>query len=71
MQFKQNNTWLLYSKHQNSGFTKTRMFSFTDSEAKTAIRMQTKWTEGGIKFIHELLKKVENEKSSRILILVK
>jgi hypothetical protein len=47
------------------------MFSFTDSEAKTAIRMQTKWTEGGIKFIHELLKKVENEKSSRILILVK
>lgn len=56
VQYKQNGTWLLYSKHQNKGYTKTKTHSFTDTSGQTQTSMQTVWTEKGRLFIHSLLK---------------
>lgn len=47
IQYKFNNTWLLYKKYQNKGYTKTE-------ETETDIR--TYWTPKGRIFIYELLK---------------
>lgn len=56
VQYKHRGTWLLYSKYQNKGYTKTETHSFTNSKGETQTSMQTVWTEKGRKFIHELLK---------------
>lgn len=62
VQYKQDGTWLLYSKHQNKGFTKTKTHSYTDTSGKTHTSMQTVWTEKGRLFIHDLIK--DNEKTA-------
>ncbi|WP_410493400.1 phage antirepressor KilAC domain-containing protein [Chryseobacterium sp. 7] len=60
VQYKQNGTWLLYSKHQNKGYTKTKTHSYTDTSGSTKTSMQTVWTEKGRLFIHDIIK--DNEK---------
>lgn len=55
VQYKQNGSWLLYHKHQNKGYTKTKTHSFTDSLGNVQTSMQTVWTELGRKFIHGLI----------------
>ena len=55
VQYKQSNTWLLYSKYQNKGFTKTKTHTFTDSHGNTQTAMNTVWTEKGRLFIHDNL----------------
>lgn len=55
VQYKQNDTWLLYSKYQGKGYTKTKTYTFQDSDNHTRTSMQTVWTEKGRLFIHELL----------------
>lgn len=57
VQYKQNDTWLLYSKYQDRGFTKTKTFTFQDPDNVTRTSMQTVWTEKGRLFIHKALKK--------------
>jgi anti-repressor protein len=53
VQYRQNGQWLLYSKYQNRGFTKSR----TIMDATDTARMHTRWTQKGRLFIHELLAK--------------
>ena len=55
IQYCQNNTWVLTAKHQNEGYTKTKTYTFPDSNGATKTSMQTVWTEKGRKFIHEVL----------------
>lgn len=57
IQYKHRGTWLLYSKYQNKGYTKTETHTYTNSKGETQTSMQTVWTEIGRKFIHSLLKK--------------
>jgi phage antirepressor YoqD-like protein len=56
VQYKQNDTWVLYFKYQNLGYTKTTTSTYTDSTGQTRTSMLTVWTEKGRKFIHDMLK---------------
>ena len=56
IQYKQSGTWLLYSKYQNKGYTKTKTHSFTDNHGKIQTSMATVWTESGRLFIHDNLR---------------
>lgn len=55
IQYKQNSVWILYEKHQNKGYTKTKTFMYTDGNGNQKTSMQTVWTETGRKFIHDLI----------------
>ncbi|MBD5854858.1 phage antirepressor KilAC domain-containing protein [Lactococcus lactis] len=52
VQYKQGDTWLLYAKHQDKGYTQTHTHVI-DSEKS---RVSTKWTQKGRLFIYDLLK---------------
>jgi phage antirepressor YoqD-like protein len=56
VQYKQNDTWVLYSKYHNLGYTKTTTATYTDSQGITKTSLLTVWTEKGRVFIHEMLK---------------
>lgn len=55
--YKSNNTWVLYSKYQNKGYTKTKTYTYTDSVGEGNSTISLQWTQAGRKFIHELIKK--------------
>lgn len=52
IQFKQGDTWLLYQKHADKGYTQSTTHVIDDEKS----RMLTKWTQIGRLFIYELLK---------------
>ena len=52
VQFKQGDTWLLYAKYQDKGYTQTATHALDDEHSK----VYTKWTQKGRLFIYELLK---------------
>ncbi|WP_454980042.1 phage regulatory protein/antirepressor Ant [Capnocytophaga haemolytica] len=56
VQFNQSGTWVLYSQHQDKGYTKTITRTFVSNEGKEHTSMLTVWTEKGRLFIHNLLK---------------
>jgi phage antirepressor YoqD-like protein len=60
IQFKQNDTWVLYQKYQSLGYTKTTTSTYTDSQGITRTSMLTVWTEKGRFMIHELLKEKQS-----------
>lgn len=51
VQYKQGRVWLLYTKYQTEGYTKT----FTENNKRTQYTF-TKWTQKGRLFLYELLK---------------
>ena len=51
VQYKVSGQWLLYAKHADKGYTKSQ--SYVDSTDTT--RMNTKWTQKGRLFIHQIL----------------
>lgn len=55
VQYKQNEQWLLYSKHQNMGYTKSTTLDILHNSGERSVRMNTRWTQKGRLFIHELL----------------
>jgi len=55
IQYKVNNQWLLYSKHQNKGYTKSQTVDVTHSDGSRLVKMNTRWTQKGRLFIHEIL----------------
>ncbi|MEB4814601.1 DNA-binding protein [Bacillus thuringiensis] len=57
VQYKVNNQWLLYSKHQNKGYTKSQTVDVTHSDGSQSIKMNTRWTQKGRLFIHDILTK--------------
>ena len=56
VQYLQNGQWLLYSKYQGKGYTKTHTHPFVRSDGSMGTAMQTVWTEAGRLFIHSLFK---------------
>lgn len=54
VQYKQGETWLLYSKYQNQGYTHTEMKLW---EGSSKMKPNTKWTQKGHIFIYDFLKK--------------
>lgn len=52
IQFKQGDTWLLYQKYADKGYTQSTTHVIDDEKS----RMLTKWTQKGRLFIYELLK---------------
>ena len=55
VQYKQNNQWLLYAKHHDKGYTKSQTVDVIHSNGTRLIKMNTRWTQKGRLFIHELL----------------
>lgn len=52
VQFKQGNTWLLYQKYANKGYTQSKTHTIDAERSK----MHTYWTQKGRLFIYDLLK---------------
>ncbi|MEC5307745.1 phage antirepressor [Bacillus thuringiensis] len=57
IQYKVNDQWLLYSKYQNKGYTKSKTVDVTHSDGSRSVKMNTRWTQKGRIFIHEILTK--------------
>ena len=53
VQFKQGDTWLLYQKYADKGYTQSKT-NIVDGGKKTV--MHTYWTQKGRLFIYELMK---------------
>jgi prophage antirepressor-like protein len=56
IQFKQGDTWLLYQKHADKGYTRTNTHVYEDSNGFEHTKVHTKWTQKGRLFIYEQLK---------------
>jgi prophage antirepressor-like protein len=56
IQFKQGDTWLLYQKHADKGYTRTNTHVYEDSNGLEHTKVHTKWTQKGRLFIYEQLK---------------
>lgn len=56
IQYKQNDQWLLYSKYQGKGYTKTITRMFENGYGDVHTSQQTVWTERGRRFIHEQMR---------------
>ncbi|QPW49590.1 DNA-binding protein [Bacillus thuringiensis] len=57
IQYKVNKQWLLYSKYQNKGYTKSKTVDVTHSDGSRSVKMNTRWTQKGRVFIHDILTK--------------
>ncbi|WP_250278009.1 phage antirepressor KilAC domain-containing protein [[Clostridium] colinum] len=58
IQYKHRETWLLYSKYQDKGYTSSTTHDYVDSKGTIRSRLQTYWTQKGRLFIYEQLKRV-------------
>lgn len=56
IQFKQSDTWLLYQKHADKGYTRTNTHVYENSNGFEHTKVHTKWTQKGRLFIYEQLK---------------
>ena len=56
IQFKQGETWLLYQKHADKGYTRTNTHVYEDGNGFEHTKVHTKWTQKGRLFIYEQLK---------------
>lgn len=56
VQFKQGDTWLLYQKYADKGYTKSKVNTYTDSDGEVHSKFTTKWTQKGRLFIYDLFK---------------
>lgn len=57
VQYKQNDQWLLYRKYQDQGFTKSTTIDVLHNSGQRTVKMNTRWTQKGRLFIHEILGK--------------
>ena len=56
VQYRQSGVWVLTSKYQDKGYTKTRTHTYTRSDGSQSTAMLTVWTEQGRAFLHSLFK---------------
>lgn len=56
VQYKLGDQWLLYSKYQHEGYTKSTTKQITHRDGTPGSVLHTKWTQKGRLFIYELLK---------------
>ena len=57
IQYKQGETWVLYSRYVDKEYTCTKTHQYTDEFGVTRSVMHTYWTQAGRKFIYDTLKK--------------
>ena len=57
VQYKQSGQWLLYSKYQACGYTKSNTYEYKRQDGTVGTSLNTKWTQKGRLFINDLLKK--------------
>ncbi|ALH46412.1 phage antirepressor [Paenibacillus larvae] len=57
VQYKQNGQWLLYRKHHDKGYTKSETIDIRRRNGDLYVTMNTRWTQKGRLFIHEILKR--------------
>ncbi len=57
IQYKQNGQWLLYAKYMNKGYTRSETIDITRSNGEQDVTVNTRWTQKGRLFIHEILAK--------------
>lgn len=55
VQHKVGGQWILYKNHMNKGYTKSQTIDITRTDGRPDTKMNTKWTQKGRLFIHELL----------------
>lgn len=55
VQFKVNDQWLLYKEHDNKGYTQSFTIDITRSDGRPDVKMNTRWTQNGRLFIHDIL----------------
>jgi len=53
--FRRAQTWVLYSKYHDKGYTRTKTHTYINSEGKLQTAIQTYWTQKGRQFIHEFM----------------
>ena len=58
IQYKHRDTWLLYAKYADKGYTQSTTHDYPDSKGIMHSRLQTNWTQKGRLFIYEKLKRV-------------
>ncbi|MEK3717969.1 phage antirepressor KilAC domain-containing protein [Paenibacillus sp. FSL R7-0333] len=57
IQYKVNKQWVLYTKYTNKGLTQSETIDITRSNGDPDVTMNTRWTQKGRLFIHEILTK--------------
>lgn len=55
VQFKQGDTWLLYQKYAQEGYTSTKTHSYLGSDGRNHTKVHTYWTQKGRLFIYSLM----------------
>lgn len=55
VQHKVGGQWILYMEHMNKGYTKSQTINIRRSDGRPDTKMNTKWTQKGRLFIHEIL----------------
>jgi Rha family phage regulatory protein len=55
--YRAGNTWVLYYKYQDKGYTGTKTFVYSDSNGQDRSAIQTYWTEKGRAFVMDLVKR--------------
>ena len=53
--FKQNGTWVPYSRYQDKGFCKSKTFPYTDQDGKQKTSIHFYWTEAGRQYIFKVM----------------
>lgn len=43
VQYKVNNQWLLYSKHQNRGYTRSKTVDVVHTDGRRSLKMNSRW----------------------------
>lgn len=56
IQFKQGDQWLLYAKYQDKGYVFSSSFPVPHKNQPVEVKMTTKWTQKGKKFLYDFLK---------------
>ncbi|MBC1231533.1 Rha family transcriptional regulator [Listeria booriae] len=55
VQHKVGGQWILYKNHMNNAYTKSEATQITHSDGRPDTKLNTKWTQKGRLFIHEIL----------------
>ncbi|MBC2115729.1 phage antirepressor KilAC domain-containing protein [Listeria booriae] len=55
VQHKVGGQWILYKDYMNNGYTKSETIPITHSDGRLGTTLNTKWTQKGRLFIHEIL----------------
>ena len=57
IQFKQGDTWVLYSKYQGNGYLKAKTHNYADTEGIQHSKEHSYWTQKGRLFLYDFLKR--------------